>query len=47
MTTAKSFTSRIDARVDEMVKAGLVDEVARLKQMGCHRGYGFHAGTWL
>lgn len=27
---------RIDARVDAMVKAGLVDEVARLQQMGCH-----------
>lgn len=27
---------RIDARVDVMVKAGLVDEVARLQQMGCH-----------
>lgn len=36
MTTAKSFTAGIDARVDAMVKAGLVDEVARLQQMGCH-----------
>ena len=28
---------RIDARVDEMVKNGLVDEVKRLKEMGCTR----------
>ena len=32
----KKLYRRIDARVDAMVKAGLVDEVARLQQMGCH-----------
>jgi tRNA dimethylallyltransferase len=30
--------SRIDARVDEMITEGLVDEVNRLKEMGYHRG---------
>ncbi len=29
--------ARIDRRVDEMLAAGLVDEVASLKAMGCHR----------
>lgn len=29
---------RIDKRVDEMLKEGLVDEVRRLKEMGYHRG---------
>lgn len=29
---------RIDQRVDEMMKEGLLDEVKRLKQSGCHRG---------
>ena len=29
---------RIDARVDEMLKNGLVEEVKTLQQMGCHRG---------
>ena len=29
---------RIDARVDEMLKHGLVEEVKRLQQIGCHRG---------
>lgn len=28
---------RIDTRVDVMIKAGLVEEVERLKQMGCHQ----------
>lgn len=28
---------RIDRRVDEMVEAGLLDEVIRLKEMGCRR----------
>lgn len=28
---------RIDARVDEMIKSGLVEEVARLKESGCKR----------
>lgn len=30
--------ARIDQRVDEMLAEGLVDEVRRLKEMGCHRG---------
>lgn len=30
--------NRIDARVDEMMEAGLTEEVIRLKEMGCHRG---------
>ena len=29
---------RIDARVDEMLKNGLVEEVKKLREMGCHRG---------
>lgn len=29
---------RIDRRVDEMMAGGLVEEVERLKAMGCHRG---------
>lgn len=29
---------RIDRRVDQMVEQGLVEEVRRLKQQGCHRG---------
>lgn len=29
---------RIDRRVDQMIEAGLVDEVKHLKEMGCHRG---------
>lgn len=29
---------RIEERVDEMLKQGLVDEVRSLKEMGCHRG---------
>lgn len=29
---------RIDARVDEMMDAGLVQEVEHLKEMGCHKG---------
>lgn len=29
---------RIDARVDEMLKNGLVEEVKTLQRMGCHRG---------
>ena len=29
--------ARIDARVDEMIQAGLVEEVQRLREMGCHR----------
>lgn len=28
---------RIDRRVDEMMKSGLVEEVQKLKDMGCHR----------
>lgn len=30
--------TRIDQRVEEMLAAGLVEEVARLRDMGCHRG---------
>lgn len=30
--------TRIDARIDEMLEAGLVEEVQRLKENGCHRG---------
>lgn len=30
--------ARIEARIDEMLSEGLVDEVKRLKEMGCHRG---------
>lgn len=29
---------RIDARIDEMLKNGLVEEVKTLQRMGCHRG---------
>lgn len=29
---------RIDSRVDKMMENGLVEEVVRLKNMGCHRG---------
>ena len=29
--------ARIDKRVDNMIRQGLVDEVYRLKEMGCHR----------
>ena len=29
---------RIDLRVDEMLRQGLVEEVRRLREMGCHRG---------
>lgn len=29
---------RIDRRVDQMMEAGLVDEVKHLKELGCHRG---------
>ncbi len=29
---------RIEKRVDEMLQDGLVEEVKKLKQMGCHRG---------
>lgn len=29
---------RIDARIDEMLREGLVEEVAKLKQMGYHKG---------
>ena len=38
---------RIDTRVDEMLKSGLTEEVKKLREMGCHRGNGFHAGAWL
>lgn len=30
--------ARIEQRIDEMMEAGLVDEVRRLKEMGCRRG---------
>lgn len=30
--------ARIEARVDEMMEAGLLEEVIRLKEMGCRRG---------
>lgn len=30
--------ARIEQRVDEMLEEGLVDEVKRLRDMGCHRG---------
>ena len=29
---------RIDARIDQMLADGLIDEVKTLKKMGCHRG---------
>ena len=38
---------RIDRRVDEMLENGLVEEVERLRDLGCTREHGFHAGTWL
>ena len=30
--------ARIEARIDEMMQQGLIDEVQKLKNMGCHRG---------
>lgn len=36
-TDRQVLYERIDRRVDEMVKAGLIDEVQRLKSMGCTR----------
>lgn len=30
--------ARIEQRVDEMLEEGLLEEVVRLKEMGCHRG---------
>lgn len=30
--------ARIEQRIDEMLEEGLVDEVKRLRDMGCHRG---------
>ena len=36
-TDRQVLYDRIDRRVDEMVKAGLIDEVQRLKSMGCTR----------
>lgn len=30
--------ARIEQRIDEMLEDGLVEEVSRLKEMGCHRG---------
>lgn len=39
--------SRIDRRVDEMLENGLVDEVERLKAMGCTRDLVSHAGPGL
>lgn len=30
--------ARIEQRIDEMVEQGLVEEVVRLKEMGCHQG---------
>lgn len=38
---------RIDRRVDLMLEQGLIDEVQRLKEMGCHRGADLHAGIRL
>ena len=29
---------KIEARVDDMIERGLLEEVARLKEMGCHKG---------
>lgn len=34
----KHLYERINLRIDEMLEAGLVDEVRTLKDMGCHRG---------
>lgn len=36
---------RIDDRIDEMLKEGLLEEVQKLKDMGYKDG--FHAGTWI
>lgn len=36
--TRERIYARIDRRVDEMLEKGLVEEVARLRGMGCHRG---------
>ena len=33
----ETLYERIDRRVDEMLAAGLVDEVRRLRELGCHR----------
>ena len=30
-----------------MMTGGLIAEVQKLKDMGYHSGYGFHAGTWI
>ena len=35
---------RIDRRVDQMMSEGLVEEVKRLKEMGCTKRDGFNAG---
>ena len=37
MPHAPLLYERIDARVDEMLKNGLVEEVKDLQRMGCHR----------
>lgn len=37
-TDRSKLYERIDRRVDLMLENGLVEEVERLKQMGCHRG---------
>ena len=34
----ENFYKRIDDRIDEMLNAGLLDEVQKLKDMGYHRG---------
>lgn len=34
----KRLYARIEQRIDEMLEAGLLEEVIRLKEMGCHRG---------
>jgi len=34
----QSLYTKIEQRVDKMIEEGLVEEVARLKEMGCHRG---------
>lgn len=34
----KRLYERIDQRIDEMIQAGLIGEVQKLKDMGCHRG---------
>ena len=39
VTTDRSLLyRRIDSRVDQMMENGLVEEVRRLKERGCHRG---------